>query len=69
MVREWLAKMPNPDPFRIIGENTMRWLASTDAIERLIHYFLKQRQDGETFKQTYQRLGHDVMKEALYAAD
>jgi sulfite reductase beta subunit-like hemoprotein len=41
----------------------------TDAIERLIHYFLKQRQDGETFKQTYQRLGHDVMREALYAAD
>jgi sulfite reductase (NADPH) hemoprotein beta-component len=40
----------------------------TDAIERLIHFYLDKRQDGETFKQTYHRLGHDVMKEALYAA-
>ncbi|HEY7643824.1 MAG TPA: nitrite/sulfite reductase [Hyphomicrobiales bacterium] len=40
----------------------------TDAIERLIHFYLGKRQDGETFKQTYHRLGHDVMKEALYAA-
>jgi sulfite reductase (NADPH) hemoprotein beta-component len=40
----------------------------TDAIERLIHFYLKQREDGENFKETYQRLGHDVMKEALYAA-
>jgi sulfite reductase (NADPH) hemoprotein beta-component len=40
----------------------------TDAIERLIHFFLQKRQDGETFKQTYHRLGHKVMKEALYAA-
>ncbi len=39
----------------------------TDAIERLIHFYLKQREDGESFKQTYLRLGHDVMKEALYA--
>jgi sulfite reductase (NADPH) hemoprotein beta-component len=40
----------------------------TDAIERLIHFYLEKRQDGEIFKDTYQRLGHDVMKEALYAA-
>jgi sulfite reductase (NADPH) hemoprotein beta-component len=39
------------------------------AIERLIHFYLEKRQDGETFKQAYQRLGHDVMKGALYAAD
>ena len=39
-----------------------------DAIERLIHFYLEKRDDGETFKQTYHRLGHDVMKEALYAA-
>jgi sulfite reductase (NADPH) hemoprotein beta-component len=40
----------------------------TDAIERLIHFYLQKREDGETFKQTYHRLGHNVMKEALYAA-
>ncbi|MGF1622769.1 MAG: nitrite/sulfite reductase [Rhodomicrobiaceae bacterium] len=40
----------------------------TDAIERLIHFYLGKREDGETFKQTYQRLGHNVMKEALYAS-
>ncbi len=40
----------------------------TDAIERLIHFYLDKRQDGETFKQAYQRLGHNVMKDALYAA-
>nr|MBX2805231.1 nitrite/sulfite reductase [Hyphomicrobiales bacterium] len=40
----------------------------TDAVERLIHFYLKQRENGESFKQTYLRLGHDVMKEALYAA-
>jgi sulfite reductase (NADPH) hemoprotein beta-component len=39
-----------------------------DAIERLIHFYLDKRQDGETFKQAYQRLGHNVMKDALYAA-
>jgi sulfite reductase (NADPH) hemoprotein beta-component len=39
-----------------------------DAIERLIHFYLEKRADGETFKQTYQRLGHGVVKEALYAA-
>jgi sulfite reductase (NADPH) hemoprotein beta-component len=39
-----------------------------DAIERLIHFYLERREDGEQFRQTYHRLGHDVMKEALYAA-
>jgi sulfite reductase (NADPH) hemoprotein beta-component len=39
-----------------------------DAIERLIHFYLGRREDGETFKQAYQRLGHNVMKDALYAA-
>jgi sulfite reductase (NADPH) hemoprotein beta-component len=39
-----------------------------DAIERLIHFYLEKRSDGETFKQTYHRLGHGVVKEALYAA-
>jgi sulfite reductase (NADPH) hemoprotein beta-component len=38
-----------------------------DAIERLIHFYLEKREDGEQFRQTYKRLGHDVMKEALYA--
>jgi sulfite reductase (NADPH) hemoprotein beta-component len=38
-----------------------------DAIERLIHFYLDKRQDGETFKQAYQRIGHEVMKDALYA--
>jgi sulfite reductase (NADPH) hemoprotein beta-component len=62
----------DPTESAAIGERTGPGFPAegvTDAIERLIHYFLKQRQDGETFKQTYQRLGHDVMKEALYAAD
>ncbi len=40
----------------------------TDAIERLIHFYLQKRDAGETFKQTYHRLGHDVMKGALYAS-
>jgi sulfite reductase (NADPH) hemoprotein beta-component len=39
-----------------------------DAIERLIHFYLEKRSNGETFKEAYHRLGHDVMKEALYAA-
>jgi sulfite reductase (NADPH) hemoprotein beta-component len=39
----------------------------SDAIERLIHFYLQKREAGETFKQTYHRLGHDVMKGALYA--
>ena len=39
-----------------------------DAIERMIHFYLDKREDGETFKQAYQRLGHNVMKDALYAA-
>ncbi len=39
-----------------------------DAIEKLIHFYLEKRRDGENFRQTYQRLGHNVMKEALYAA-
>ena len=39
-----------------------------DAIERLIHFYLEKREDGEQFRQTYRRLGHDLMKEALYAA-
>ncbi len=39
-----------------------------DAVERLIHFYLRERFDGESFKQTYQRLGHDLMKEALYAS-
>jgi sulfite reductase (NADPH) hemoprotein beta-component len=38
-----------------------------DAIESLIHYYLGVRHDGESFKQAYQRLGHNVMKEGLYA--
>jgi sulfite reductase (NADPH) hemoprotein beta-component len=62
----------DPTESAAIGERTGPGFPAegvTDAIERLIHYFLKQRQDGETFKQTYQRLGHDVMKEALYAAE
>ena len=40
----------------------------TDAIERLIHFYLARRLEGETFKDTHRRLGHDVVKEALYAA-
>lgn len=39
-----------------------------DAIERLIHFYLARREEGETFRDTHRRLGHDVMKGALYAA-
>jgi sulfite reductase (NADPH) hemoprotein beta-component len=39
-----------------------------DAIEKLIHFYLEKRRDGENFRETYRRLGHNVMKEALYAA-
>jgi sulfite reductase (NADPH) hemoprotein beta-component len=54
-----------------IGERSGPGFAAegvVDAIERMIHFYLDKRRDGETFKQAYQRLGHDVIKEALYAA-
>jgi sulfite reductase (NADPH) hemoprotein beta-component len=61
----------DPTDTAAIGERSGPGFAAegvTDAIERLIHFYLQRREDGETFKQTYHRLGHNVMKEALYAA-
>jgi sulfite reductase (NADPH) hemoprotein beta-component len=61
----------DPTDSAAIGERSGPGFAAegvTDAIERLIHFYLEKRHEGETFKQTYQRLGHNVMKEALYAA-
>ncbi len=40
----------------------------TGAMETLVGTYLDRRQEGETFLQTYRRLGMDVFKEALYAA-
>ena len=61
----------DPTETAAIGERSGPGFAAegvVDAIERLIHFYLDRREDGETFKQAYQRLGHNVMKDALYAA-
>jgi sulfite reductase (NADPH) hemoprotein beta-component len=61
----------DPTENAAIGERSGPGFAAegvVDAIERMIHFYLDKRRDGETFKQAYQRLGHDVIKEALYAA-
>ena len=54
-----------------IGEIVGRGLSTdevVDSIERLIGYYLEQRQGAERFVDTYRRLGPDPFKEALYAA-
>jgi len=39
-----------------------------DAVETLVNAYLDQRRDGESFLQTYRRVGADPFKEKLYAA-
>lgn len=54
-----------------IGERTGPGFAYedvTDAIARLVDAYLDRRDDGETFLQTYRRLGMDTFKEVLYDA-
>ncbi len=61
----------DPTDTAAIGEHSGPGFAPegvTDAIERLIHFYLHKRETGENFKDTFHRLGHNVMKEALYAA-
>jgi sulfite reductase (NADPH) hemoprotein beta-component len=38
----------------------------TDAVETIVNTYISVRQDGETFLQTYRRIGVDPFKEALY---
>ncbi|MEM7547326.1 MAG: nitrite/sulfite reductase [Pseudomonadota bacterium] len=54
-----------------IGERTGPGFSFEDvtgAIETLIATYLDKRAEGETFLQTYRRLGMDAFKETLYAA-
>jgi sulfite reductase (NADPH) hemoprotein beta-component len=39
-----------------------------DAVETIVDTYLKVRRDGETFLDTYRRVGEDPFKEQLYAA-
>lgn len=38
-----------------------------DVVEEIIHTYLDNRQEGETFLQTYRRIGINVFKERVYA--
>ena len=38
-------------------------------IQTLLDTYLANRQDGEVFVDTYERVGHDLFKEAVYATD
>ena len=52
-----------------IGEIAGRGLSSTkvvDAVETLVSFYRKNRQDNERFLDTYRRLGIEPFKEALY---
>ena len=40
-----------------------------DVIQTLLDTYLANRQDGEVFVDTYERVGHDLFKEAVYATD
>ncbi|WP_411817138.1 nitrite/sulfite reductase [Hyphococcus sp. DH-69] len=54
-----------------IGEIAGRGLSSeqvVDAVENLVNFYRKNRQDNERFLDTYRRLGADPFKEALYDA-
>ncbi|GJL95787.1 MAG: sulfite reductase [Hyphococcus sp.] len=54
-----------------IGEIVGRGLSSgdvVDAVEQLVQFYLKTRQNKERFLDTYRRLGAEPFKEALYAA-
>ena len=53
-----------------IGEIVGRGLSSgdvVDAVEQLVQFYLKTRQNKERFLDTYRRLGAEPFKEALYA--
>ncbi len=54
-----------------IGERAGPGLAAdevVEAIERLVDRYMGVRRDGETFLETYRRVGSEPFKEALYAA-
>ncbi|MEM6491256.1 MAG: hypothetical protein AAF684_05040, partial [Pseudomonadota bacterium] len=38
------------------------------AIDRVVDRYLDVREDGETFIDTYRRVGRDAFKEVIYAA-
>ena len=40
-----------------------------DVIEKILSTFVEKRVDGESFNETYHRLGHDHFKEVVYAKD
>ena len=41
----------------------------TDVIQTLLNTYLAKREEGEIFVDTYDRIGHEVFKEAVYATD
>jgi len=43
--------------------------AVAPAVERVVHLYLNRRKDNETFNETYQRLGKDDYKSAIYGEE
>ena len=41
----------------------------TDVIQTLLNTYLAKREEGEIFVDTYDRIGHEAFKEAVYATD
>jgi len=39
---------------------------TVDAIEKMVDFYIAQREDGERFVDAYRRLGMDAFKEVLY---
>ena len=37
-----------------------------DIIAKILDFYVAKRNEGETFLETYRRLGHDPFKEAIY---
>ncbi len=61
-----------PDAQAAIGTITGRAFAYDEvvgAVERIVDTYMSLRNEGEIFRDTLTRLGHDPFKEALYAAD
>ncbi|MEO1092623.1 MAG: nitrite/sulfite reductase [Pseudomonadota bacterium] len=59
-----------PEGEAALGKRAGPGLAAAEvpvAIERLVDHYLAARADGETFLQTYRRLGHETFKEVLHA--
>lgn len=61
----------DPTETPAIGERAGPGLSAEevpDAVERLINHYLRIRHEGETFLETYRRVGGESFREALHAA-